>query len=76
MTDNPPIRRYINKTENRITFKIKAESYLEILLSETTELRESTKKTKDENGENMPHLEITEVVLFRYNNINNNYQHD
>ena len=24
-TDNPPIRRYVNKTENRITLKIKTE---------------------------------------------------
>ena len=29
---------------------------------------------KDENGENVPHLEITEVVLFHCNIVNNNYQ--
>ena len=33
------------------------------------------KKTKDENGENVPHLEITEAVLVHCN-INNDYQLD
>ena len=32
--------------------------------------------TKDENGENVPHLEITEVVLVHCNIVNNNYQQD
>ena len=43
---------------------------------ETLKLLGSTKSkiTKDENGENMPHLEITEVVLVNYN-ICNNYYH-
>ena len=31
---------------------------------------------KDENGENVPRLEITEVVVVHYNNVNNNYQQD
>ena len=35
-----------------------------------------SKITKDENGENVPHLEITEVVLFHYRIVNNDYQHD
>ena len=35
-----------------------------------------SKITKDENGENAPHLEITEVVLARCNIINNDYQQD
>ena len=34
------------------------------------------KITNDENGENMPHLEITEVVLVHCNIINNDYQQD
>ena len=29
-TDNPSIRIYVNKIENRITFKIKTEYYLEL----------------------------------------------
>ena len=35
-----------------------------------------SKVNKDENGENVPHLEITEVVLVYCNIANNNYQHD
>ena len=34
------------------------------------------KITKDENGENAPHLEITEVVLVHCNIVNNDYQQD
>ena len=30
--------------------------------------------TKDENGENVPYLEITEVVLIHCNVVNNSYQ--
>ena len=33
-------------------------------------------KTKDENGKNVLHLEITEVVLVHCNIVNNNYQLD
>ena len=32
--------------------------------------------TKDKNGENVPHLEITEVVLVHFNIVNNDYQQD
>ena len=32
--------------------------------------------TKDKNGENVPHTEITEVVLVHCNMVNNDYQHD
>ena len=35
-----------------------------------------SKITKDENGENVPHLEITEVVLVHCNIVNNGYQQD
>ena len=48
-TVNPSIRKYVNKTENRITFKIKTRYYLEILTLETMKLLGSTKSkiTKD-----------------------------
>ena len=41
-------------------------------------LRGSTKIkiTNDKNGENVPHLEITEGVLVHCNIVNNDYQHD
>ena len=32
--------------------------------------------TKNENSENVPYLEITEVVLKHYNVVNNSYQHN
>ena len=35
-----------------------------------------SKITKDKNGENVPHLEITEVVLVHCNVANNDYQQD
>ena len=35
-----------------------------------------TKINKNKNGENVPHLEITEVVLVHCNIVNNNYQQD
>ena len=34
------------------------------------------KITKDKNGKNVPHLEITEVVLVHCNIVNNDYQQD
>ena len=34
------------------------------------------KITKDKNGKNVPHLEITEVVLVHCNIFNNDYQQD
>ena len=41
-------------------------------------LLESTKRkmTKEENGENVAHSEITEVILLHCNIVNNDYQQD
>ena len=74
--DNPSIRIYVNKIENIITFKIKSGYYLELLTPETKKLLGSTvrKINKDKNGENLPHLEVVEVVLVHCNLINNDYQ--
>ena len=74
-TVNPSIRIYINKLENRITFKIKTGYYLELLTPETMKLLGSTKSkiTKNENGENVPSMEITEVVLAHCNTVNDNH---
>ena len=35
-----------------------------------------SKINKDKNGQNVPHLEITEVVLVHCNIFNNDYQQD
>ena len=76
--DNPSIRIYINRIENRITFKIRNGYYLELLTRQTMKLLGSTesKITKDKNGENVPHLEIVELVLVHCNLVNNDYQQD
>ena len=76
--DNPSIRIYVNKTENRITFRIKNGYYLELLTPETMKLLGSSeiKITKDKNGEKVPHLEIAELVLDNCNLVNNGYQQD
>ena len=73
--DNPSIRIYLNKIENRVTVRIKNGYYLELLTPETMKLLGSTnsKITKDKNGENVPHLEIVEVVLVHCNLVNNDY---
>ena len=41
-TDNPSIRIYVNKIENRITFKSKNGYYLKLLTTETMKLLAST----------------------------------
>ena len=60
--DNPSVIIYINKIEHRIIFKIDPRYYLELLMPETMKLLGNTKSkiTKDENGENVPHLKIIE----------------
>ena len=74
--ENPSVSIYINETENRITFKIKTGYYLELLMPKMMKLFGSTKNsiTKDENGEVVPHLEITAVVLVHCYTVNNDYQ--
>ena len=69
---------YVNKIENRVTFKIKNRYSLELLTPETMKLLGSTKNkiTRDKNGENVPHLEIAEVVLVHCDIVNNGYQQD
>ena len=74
----PSVHIYVNKTENRVTFKIKDGYSIELLTPVTTKLLGSTenKVTKDKNGENIPHfhLEITEVALVHCNIAKNDYQ--
>ena len=52
--DKPSIQIYVNKIENRVTFKIKNGYSLELLTPETMKLLGSTenKITKDKNDEN------------------------
>ena len=77
LTDNPIIKIYSNKIKNRIVFKIQNGYKLELLTPETMKLLGSTKRVfdKDKNGENVPKLEIVEVVLVHCNLVKNDYQH-
>ena len=74
--NNPSVRIYVYKIENRITFKIKTGYSLDLLSTETMKLLGSTenKISKDKNGENVSHLEITELVLVHCNIANTDYQ--
>ena len=76
--DNPSIIIYVNKIENRITFKIKIGYFLELLTPETMKLLGSTdsKITEDKDGKIAPNLEIVELVLVHCNLDNNDYQQD
>ena len=76
--DKLSVQIYVNKIENRISFKIKTGYSLKLLTPETMKLLGSTenKITKDKNGENGPHLKITEVVLVHCDIFNNDYQQD
>ena len=51
---------------------------LELLTPETIKLPGSieNKITKDKNDENVPHLEITDIVLAHCNFVKNDYQQD
>ena len=75
-TDKPSVQIYVNKIENRLTFKIKNGYSLELLTSETMKLLVGAENeiTKDKNGENVSHLGTTEVVLVHCNIANNDYQ--
>ena len=76
MTINPSIRIYVNKIENRITFKIKTGYYVKLLTSETVKLLGITKikiTQKMKMIKKTPYLEIHEVVLVHSNISNKNY---
>ena len=70
----PSIIIYINKIENKHTFKVKTGYYLELLTPEIKKLLRGIKSkiTNNEHGENVPYLEITEAALTYGNVISNN----
>ena len=76
--DKPSVQIYVNKIENRVTLKIKNGYSLKLLTPETMKLLGNTENeiTKDKDGENVPHLEITEVILVHCNIVNSDYQQD
>ena len=64
------------RIKNRLVFKIKDGHYLELQTSKTIKLFGSTKKLieKTKNEENVPSLEVLEVVLVQYNLVDHQYQ--
>ena len=74
----PSVQMCVNKIEKMVTFKIKDGYSLELFTPETIKLLGSTenKITKDKNDKNVPHLEITEVVLVHCDIVNSDYQQD
>ena len=76
LTTFPPIHVYINRINNRLVFKMKDGYKLELQTPETMKLFGSTKKLidKTKNEENVPSLEVVEVVLVHCNLVDNQYQ--
>ena len=76
LAQNSAVQICSNKIQNRIVFKIKTGYKLEFLSQETLELLGSTKTDvdQDKDGKDGPKLESVEVVLVRYNLVNNNCQ--
>ena len=76
LTTIPPIYVYINRINIRLMFKIKDGYKLELQKFETTKLFGSTiKKTdKTKSRENVPSLEVVEVVLVLCNLVDKRYQ--
>ena len=64
------------RIKNRLVFKIKDGHYLELQTPKTIKLFGSTKKLieKTKNEENVPSLEVLEVVLVQYNLVDHQYQ--
>ena len=71
-----PIHVYINRINNRLVFKIKDGYNLQLQMPETIKLFGSPKKLieKTKNGENVPSLEIVELVLVQCKLVDNQYQ--
>ena len=61
--------------KRKIRLRLRTGYYLELLTTEMIKLYASNniKITKNKNGENVPNLEIPEVVLFHCNIVNNGY---
>ena len=73
LTMVPPIHVPINRINNRLVFKIKDGYILEIQTAETMKLFASKRKLSNtiKNEENVPNLEVVELVLVQCNLIDN-----
>ena len=75
IANNTPVQIYVNKTKNRVVFKIKLGCKLELLSLETIKLLGSTKNDvdQDKDGENVLRLQPIEDFLVSQSLVNNNY---
>ena len=75
IANNTPVQIYVNKTKNRVVFKIKLGCKLELLSLETIKLLGSTKNDvdQDKDGENVLRLQPIEDFLVSQSLANNNY---
>ena len=75
-TKNPPVYIYISRIDNRLVLKIKDGYKLELQTLEIIKLFGSIKKLviKTKNGENVPSLEVYEVVLVQCSLVYKRYQ--
>ena len=73
---NLPVHIYVIRINNRLVFKIKDAFKLELQTPKTTKVFGSTKKLidKTKNLENVPNLEIVDVVLVQCNLVDNDCQ--
>ena len=76
LTPIPAIHVFVNRIDNRLVFKIKDGYKLELQTPETMKCFGSTKKLIDKrkNRENVPSLEVIEVVLFQCHLADYQYQ--
>ena len=74
LTNKPPIQKYVKRTQNRVSFKIKSGNYLELLTPTTMKIIGGTGKN-DELKTNVPQVGITEVLLVHCNIVDNQYQY-
>ena len=73
---NPAIHAYTNRINDRLVFTRKDGYKLEFETLQTMKLLGITKKSidKTKNGENVPSLEVVEIVLVQYNLVDNQYK--
>ena len=73
LTAVPPIHAYVDRINNRLVFKIKDGYKLELKMLELMKLFGSTKTLIDKakHGENVPSLEVVELVLVQCNLVDN-----
>ena len=76
LTTTPTIHVYINTFNNRLVCKTKDGYKLELQTPEAKKLFGNTRKLidKTKNGENVPSLEVVEVILVQWYLVDNQYQ--